>query len=421
MHRSSLSRRAFLSLSGAAGAGALASGLSPSFAEACLPPPDPMREAKELANGINAFARDLHARLATAAKGDLFFSPFSVEAALAMTAAGARGDTLDEMRKVLHLPADPHAAFGSLINHLNATGLDKKRGYELSVANAIWAQKGFPWHKEFTELTRKYYGAGLTEVSFAEAEAARKRINAWVEKETKEKIKDLIGEGVLDPLTRMVLVNAIYFKGSWLYPFNKKRTKDAPFTRADGSKADVPLMSQTATLNYGKAYFGSQPMEVLELPYAGKELSMLVYLPEKGREFERLTSLHDVTQFTDLKLAATEVSVFLPRFKVEAGYSLKPVLMALGMKAAFGPDADFTGMSPRGKDLYISHVLHKAFVDVNEEGTEAAAATGVVMKLSSAPIREPKVFRADRPFAFLIRDAKTHSVLFMGRVTNPRG
>lgn len=429
MHRSALSRRAFLSLSGVAGAGALAANLFPSFARACLPPIDPMHEAKTLAAGINAFTHDLHARLAKDTRGDLFFSPFSIEAALAMTAAGARGDTLDEMQKALHLPTDPHAAFGTLINHLNSAGRDKLRPYELTVANAIWAQKGFPWHKEFIELTQKHYGSGLTDVNFAEPEAARKLINEWVEKQTREKIKNLIGPKVLDALTRMVLVNAIYFKGTWLYQFDKKHTKGAPFTRADGTKVDVPLMAQTATLNYGEsselvipagervAVRAGEKVQVLELPYAGKELSMLVFLPETATGTHWLAEWITPERLGRLELSPTEVQVALPRFKTEGSYSLQPALTDLGMKKAFGPQADFTGMAPRGNDLYIAHVLHKAFVDVNEEGTEAAAATAVVVKERAAP--RVTEFRADRPFVFAIRDNATNTVLFLGRYTGP--
>lgn len=398
MHPFPLSRRSFLSLTGAAGVGAL----FPALGRACpvLNNPDPMKDAKALAAGINAFAHDLHLRLARDAKGDLFFSPFSIEAALAMTAVGARGDTLAEMRKTLHLPADPHPAFGALISHLNNDGRDKARGYELSVANAIWAQKDFPWHKEFTELTRKHYGAGLTETNFGDPEAARKQINEWVEKQTKEKIKNLIGPNVLDSLTRMVLANAIYFKGTWLYQFDKKRTKDAPFTRADGTKADVPLMAQTAQLNYGEFTMfvlrGGEKVQVLELPYAGKELSMLMFLPPDATGAARLAQWLTADLLAGLELKSTEVQVALPRFKVETEYSLKPALIDLGMRAAFGA-ADFTGMSPEGKRMFISHVLHKAFVEVNEEGTEAAAATAVVIKERAAP--RVTVFRADRPFA----------------------
>jgi serpin B len=434
VHGSPLSRRKFLTLTGA---GALAAGFGP-LARACPPiegAKDVLAAQKDAARAINGFGADLYPRLAGKEKGSLFLSPFSIETALAMTGAGARGKTLDEMEKVLHLPKDPHAGLGELAARLSGPvireprayplqgplpkGVDPvpgKRPYELSVANAIWAQKGFPWEKAFLTLTRTHYGAGTVEVDFAESEAARERINAWVEKETREKIKELIGPGVITSLTRMVLANAIYFKSTWQHRFDKKHTKDAPFTRADGTTADVPLMALTGTLNSGKAHFGGRPVEVLELPYAGKELSMLVFLPEKGREFERLASVHDVTDLAP-RLAPTEVNVFLPRFQAESTFDLNAPLADMGMKTAFGPDADFTGMSPEGKRLSISHVIHKAFVDVNEEGTEAAAATAVAIKERGAPPR--KEFRADRPFVFAIRDNATGAALFLGRYAGP--
>jgi serpin B len=414
MNNPPISRRGFLA---ASGAGALAA-LAPSVASAA-------DGAKDAATATNAFAADLFRHLAGPKgdeKGNLFFSPFSIETALAMTSAGARGTTLDEMAKVLHLPKEPHAALGDLIGKLNPSATDDiKRPFQLSVANAIWAQKGFPWEKEFTDLTRKHYGAGMVETDFAESEAARAEINKWVEKETREKIKDIIGPGVITALTRMVLANAIYFKSNWLYQFDKKNTKDAPFALADGKKAEVPLMHLTGKLNYGEMRtFVSRVGEitqVLELPYMGKALSMLVLLPE-GR-----TGVHGLAQWlsgntlANVKMSPTEVKVWLPRFKSESAISLKPVLEDMGMKAAFG-NADFTGMSPKGKELYISHVLHKAFVDVNEEGTEAAAATAVVVTGRSAP-PEPKEFRADRPFVYVIRDNATGATLFMGRYTGP--
>ena len=422
MHRSHVCRRRFLTLSGLAAAAAAAGGLRSPLARAC-PNLDDAGPAT-LANGINAFAADLHPRLAATAKGEsLFFSPFSMEAALGMTAAGARGETFDEMRKVLRLPDDPHAAFGDLIHHLTGPNFFRcPRKYQLSVANAIWAQTGFPWRKEFAELTRKHYGAGVVDVDFAESEAARKRINAWVEKETRDRIKELIAPGVITPLTRMVLANAIYFKGDWRYQFDKKHTKDAAFTRADGTKADVPLMHQDREFGYGEMTMfvrrAGETVQVLELPYAGEELSMLIYLPEAPDGAERLAQWLQAKDLSKPELKRQKVKVYLPRFRAETGYSLKPVLMDMGMKAAFG-GADFTGMSPRGKDLFITTVVHKAFVEVNEEGTEAAAATGVVLAEASAP-QEPVAFRADRPFVFTIRDNKTGTVLFLGRYSGPK-
>jgi serpin B len=384
-----------------------------------------MKPQKDAAAAVNGFAAELFPRLAgmsdTKASSQ-FFSPFSIAAALAMTSAGARGQTLEEMRKVLHLPNDPHPAFAALTNRLNATGLDKLRLYQLSVANAIWAQKGYPWSTDFMALTRKYYRAGVVEVDFAEREPARKRINDWVEKETREKIKDLVPSGSITALTRMVLANAIYFKSKWLYQFDAKKTTDAAFTRDDGTEANVPLMTLTARLNYGETLIGrrcAQPIRMLELPYTGKELSMIIYLPERPNGTAHIAGAIAATASEKTVLKPTEVKVFLPRFKAESTFALRSTLMEMGMKSAFG-NADFTGMSPNGKELYISEVLHKAFVDVKEEGTEAAAATAVILKerIISAP-PEPIEFRADRPFAFAIRENATGAMLFLGSYSGP--
>jgi serine protease inhibitor len=416
MHPFSLARRRFLSLTGAAAAAPLLARLG--FAE---PADDLQRtEFKKLIAGINTFAGNLNNRLTKDEPNSLFFSPFSIEAALAMTAAGARGETLAEMKKTLHLPEDPHPEFGKLIAHLNMDGRDILRPYELRVANAIWAQKDYPWRNEFIDLTRKHYGSGLVEVNFAETEAARKRINDWVEKETREKIKELIPTGVLSAMTKMVLANAIYFKGNWQYQFDKKKTVDSPFTRADLSKVNVPLMHQTGQFAYGQFNMfvnrDGEGVQVLELPYSGRELSMLVFLPDNPEGANRLAQWLGNGNFDQTKLRMQEVKVALPRFKAESKFLLNKPLFDLGMKKAFGP-ADFTGMSPDGKNLLISHVLHKAFVDVNEEGTEAAAATAVVVARASAA-NEP-VFRADRPFVYLIRDNKSGVALFMGRYSGP--
>lgn len=439
-----LSRRRFLTLGGAAATSGFLSRLS---ARACCSP-GIRPSVLELAKSINTFAGELLGRLAKDGNGSLFFSPFSIETALAMTAAGACGDTLKEMEKTLHLPADPHPAFGELIGHLNAPPLVPvrpgtaglrdvtspslpsiesqgpplglgKRAFELTIANAIWAQEGFPWRKEFANLLAKNYGGGLIEVDFAKSEVARTRINAWVEEVTHKTIKNLIGPGVINGLTRMVLANAIYFKGNWQFQFDKAATKDAPFTRPDNSKVDMPLMHQTAEFNYGVTHVGGQSgdsVQFLELPYAGQTLSMLVLLPGQPRMAERLALYLKDGNFNRTDMKKQRVKVWLPRFKAESEFQLNQPLMDLGMKQAFGA-ADFTGMSPEGKKLVISHVLHKAFVDVNEEGTEAAAATVVAIKERSLP-RET-IFRADRPFVYVIRDNKTGVALFTGRYIGP--
>ncbi|MCI0702543.1 MAG: serpin family protein [Planctomycetia bacterium] len=420
MHQSSLTRRRFLGFTGALAAG----GLLASRASACpaIDYSSSVPVADGIAGAINQFAADLHERLSRDTKDSMFFSPFSIEAALAMTAAGARGETLSEMEKTLHLPTNPHAGFGELIDRLNGSGLHAKRcrrPYELSVANAIWAQKDFAWHKEFMELTRKHYGAGMVETDFYKPEAARKQINDWVEEQTRKKIKDLIAKDALNPRTRMVLTNAIYFKGDWQTKFDPKLTENAPFIRADGTKTDVPLMNITSKFNYGEFDMPARvhdPVQVLEMPYAGGELSMLIYLPKAANGINRLTRWLSADKLGKPELREQKVVVSLPKFKVESGFALKPPLIDLGMKKAFNAgDADFTGMSPNGKDLYITAVVHKAFVDVNEEGSEAAAATGVIIgELVRAP-EPPPVFRADRPFVFTIRENETGAVLFLGR------
>jgi serpin B len=422
MHPSTLSRRRFLTLAGAAAAVPF---FARSGARACpiLDDPEEMLGVKALARGINRFGGELNARLTKDEPGSLFFSPFSIETALAMTAVGARERTLEEMERVLHLPPNnPHELFGDLLRHLNSDGRDRLRPYELRAANAIWAMKDFPWNREFVELTRKNYGAGLVEVNFAESEAARERINDWVAKETRGKIKDLIGPGILTALTRMVLANAIYFKGIWQYTFDKRNTKDAPFTRTDKSKVDVPLMHQTGEFGYWKTHVGGRAggtVQFLELPYSGRELSMFVLLPERPLTAERLAFYFADGSLLRSELKQQRVRVWLPRFKAESQFLLNASLKDLGMKAAFG-EADFTGMSPDGKNLSITHVLHKAFVDVNEEGTEAAAATAVaVAKADSVHAELEPVFRADRPFVYVIRDNKTGTALFMGRYTGP--
>ncbi len=368
--------------------------------------------------GNNAFAFDLYGKL-KGQEGNLFLSPFSISTALAMTCEGARGETETQMAKVLHFEegvAVLHEAFGWIIKDVNGRG---RKNYELSVANALWAQKNYTLRKEYVEVVRKGFGAGLENVDFVGAtEEARKTINAWVEKQTKEKIKELIQPGVLNERTRLVLTNAIYFKGKWAQEFDKKLTKDEVFHVAKGKDVRIPMMHQDAEFRYGE----TDGCQVLELPYRGDEMTMVVFLPKEvaglGKLEERLT-LETLNKWTE-KMGRREVEVLLPRFKMEGEFSLKDVLIGMGMTDAFDPGkADFKGMTGEEKDLYVSAVVHKAYVDVNEEGTEAAAATGVVMKTQSIAPEPPVVFKADHPFVFVIRDRKTGSILFMGRVVDP--
>lgn len=381
----------------------------------------PEGDVKAVVAGNSEFVLDLYAKLKDDPKirgagGNLFFSPYSISTALAMTWAGARGETEKQMAEVLHftLPQNRlHPAFGALENRLNAAG--KKGGYELNVASALWGQRGYDFLQEFLELTRKNYGAGLRDVDFAKkTEKTRRTINAWVEKQTKDKIKELIKPGVLDSLTRLVLTNAIYFKGDWAIQFDKKDTRDAPFTVTPGQKVKVPMMYLKADFKY----WADSRLQVLELPYKSDELGMVVLLPRKIdglAELEKSLTSKNLEQWL-AKLQKQEVVVYLPRFKLLSEFSMAELLGAMGMKDAFSAEADFSAMTGK-KELFISAVLHKAFVKVNEEGTEAAAATGVAMRLTA--VRRTPVFRADHPFVFMIKDNRSGSILFMGRVTNP--
>ena len=405
-----LSRRKFLSASAALGAGAMFPRLAKS-AEGKV-------DTAKLVAGNTAFGCDLYGQLKGEA-GNLFLSPFSISTALGMTAAGAKGKTFDEMEQVLHLPKDAPAAFGTVLRSINDAGAEpKKRGYTLSTANALWAQQGYPWKPDYKKLVATDYAAGLFDVDYkGDAEAARVTINTWVEKETREKIKDLLPKGSVTGLTRLVLTNAIYFKGDWAEQFKKDATKPAPFLLANGTKAEAPLMHRVGAYTYAE----TDGYQALDLPYVGKRLSMTVILPRKPDGLPAVEK-----ELTGDKLSAVlksfrfeqEVHVHLPKFKVEKALTLNEPLKALGMKAAFDR-ADFSGMAT-AEPLSISAVLHKAFVDVNEEGTEAAAATGVVVGATGVQEpRPPKHFRADRPFLYLIRDHHTGSVLFLGRLSEP--
>ena len=401
----------------------------------------PMRDWPRIVQANNRFAWELYGELAKK-RGNLFFSPSSLHTALAMTFAGARGNTGKQMHQALSLPETQITApFGrppgrtgtrilghrpwpqSRVHHAYAVLLDrlrpgKKAGHELHVANALWGQKGYPWLKEFLATTRKHYGAGLREVDFVrETEPARKAINGWVEKQTRDKIKDLLAKGVLTRDTRLVLTNAIYFKGDWARQFKTDRTREAPFKLSADKSVKTPMMNQTGEFGYAE----SPDMQALQMPYAGEDLSMVILLPKKVDGLAAMARSLGKTKTGPgpllKELRKQKVIVSVPKFKITSKAELSKVLPALGMKDAFTNKADLSGMNGR-KDLYISAVIHQAFVDVNEEGTEAAAATAVVIERMSVD-PPPVVFRADHPFLFLIRHDKTGAILFLGQVANP--
>ena len=383
---------------------------------AAAEPPD---GASMVAADGNAFAFDLHARLRAAEPGNLFFSPQSISTALAMTYAGARGDTATEMARTLHfsLPQDRlAAAYAQLLAALHGSGA--QRPYTLSVANRLWGQRGAAFLEPFLTAMRTGYGAEMGLVDFVnQAEAARGEINGWVRKETADKITDLIPPGVLGPATRLVLANAIYFRGDWARQFEKSATQDQPFHVTRDRTVTAPLMFGKIPAGYAARADGG--LKVLELPYKGDEVSMLVLLPDAPDGLPALEAKlkTDTYRAWTTDLVRRDVLVYLPRFSVESRFALAPTLGAMGMPLAFTDRADFSGMDGK-RDLFLSAVVHKARVDVDERGTEAAAATGVAIR-TLAVQQEPPAFRADHPFLFVIRHNPTGAILFLGRVVDP--
>ena len=368
-----------------------------------------------LVRGNNAFAVGLYSAVSYR-DGNLFISPYSISSALAMTYAGARGNTAAQMAHALRYDLAPeqlHESFSELSKLFNSGG----ESYRLSVANALWSQVGLRFLPEYISAVESYYDAGLREVDFVhDTEAARLTINRWVEDKTENKIVDLIGPGVLDPLTRLVLTNAIYFKGQWEKQFRPEQTAEAPFCLSTGKQVIVPFMHQVETFRYAE----TASAQVLELPYSGNELAMTILLPKPDSSLAELEAAIRTDGIRPIleALSPTKVDVSIPRFKFEAELSLGEYLQQLGMTDAFSDNlADFSGISDTF--LYITHVLHKAFIEVNEEGTEAAAATAVVMGTKSIQLDLPEIFVADRPFIFLIRDLRTGTILFMGRMADP--
>lgn len=374
-----------------------------------------------LVQGNNIFAFNLYQAL-KGRGGNLFLSPYSISLALAMTYAGARGTTADQMAATLHydLPQEKlHPAFNSLDGELAARGQGAKgkdgKGFRLNIVNAIWGQKGYQFLSQYLDLLAVNYGAGLRVLDFMSApESSRQTINNWVSGETEDRIKDLIPSGAIDGRTRLVLTNAIYFNAAWANPFEKGSTQPDTFHLAGGGDIKTPMMRQTGSLNYlaGEGY------QAVELPYDGRQLSMLIIVPDAGK-FQQVENTLAAAQVNDVikNLGTKRVALTMPLFKYESEFGLRDTLPGMGMRIPFGDDADFSGMIGR-KDLYISEVIHKAFMDTDEAGTEAAAATAVIMRATSMPV-SPIEVKIDRPFIFLIRDIKTGTVLFVGRVMNP--
>ncbi len=333
----------------------------------------PLKELSGLVQGNNAFALDLYHQL-TPTSGNLFFSPYSISSALAMTYAGAAGGTAQEMADVFHFPQDEnylHSGFNALDQYLEgladlAVPQDQGDPFQLTIANAIWGQEGFPFEQGFLDTLAVNYGAGLRLLDYIQdPEKSRQTINAWVSDQTQDKIQDLIPQGAIDSDTRLVLSNAIYFKATWLEPFQESRTEDAPFYGLDGEVSQVPMMSTGSDANY--LYYDGEGFQAIALPYVGGEVSMLVLVPDEGNFAEFQASLTPET--LDLivgQMSYQAVRLRFPKFEFESEFSLADSLAAMGMPSAFSDTADFSRMTG-AKDLFISDVFHKAFVGVDRK------------------------------------------------------
>jgi len=387
-----------------------------------MAPAVPAGDGEQLTAGNSQFAWGLYQQL-RGREGNLFFSPYSISAALAMTYAGARGETEKQMAKALsfYLPQDRlHPAFNALDLALasRGAGAEGREGepFRLHIANALWGQEGFEFLPGFLDLLATNYGAGMRLVDYQkQPEAARQTINSWVSKETEDKIEELIAPGALNTLTRLVLTNAIYFDAAWQDKFEKRGTEPMPFTLLDGRDVTIDMMhGKQRRGRYGEG----EGWMAAEVPYQGGELVMAILVPTEFREFDAGLDAHKVGDILN-QMQEVEYTLYMPKFKYESSFSLKEALAAMGMADAFTGEADLSGMDGK-RDLFVSAVIHKALVRVDEEGTEAAAATAVVIAMTAAPPGEPLVVTVDRPFIFLIRDVKTGAVLFIGRVMDPR-
>ena len=389
--------------------------------KARLTPNTPSADIEKLVSSNTEFATALY-QVLKENDGNFLFSPYSISIALAMTYGGARGQTEQQMADALHFTLDQaslHSAFNTLDAALNSRGQNAKgkddQPFSLKVVNAIWGQKDFKFDSSYLDLLAQNYGAGLRVLDFMQSpEDARKTINDWVDKETEQRIKDLLPQGSIDELTRLVLTNAVYFSGGWLTPFSEEATSDGLFTVLNGGNVTVPMMHQTEVMGYGEG----KGYQAVELKYDGSELSMIIVLPAKGA-FNSFEAGLDSAAFDDIlgNLKYTTVNLTMPKFEFNSEFGLKEALSALGMPVAFTDQADFSGMTGN-KDLKITDVLHKAFISVDESGTEAAAASGVVVGTTSAPV-DVETMTVDHPFTFFIRDIATGTTVFSGRVVDP--
>ena len=373
---------------------------------------------QEVVNANNKFTFDLYSELDKSEGGNIFYSPYSISAALAMTYEGARGQTANEIKSVFHFPESStlRPKFAAIYNGINKGTKD----YELRTGNALWVQQDYPLLQDYTSRVESFYGGKAANLDFVgETEKSRQTINSFIEEQTNDKIKDLIPSGVLNSLTRLVLTNAIYFKGTWEWEFDKSDTREQDFKITPTNVVKTPMMymkPDKAAFNYAD----TEDLQILELPYKGEKISMLILLPTENLDaIEPSLTIEKLEEWKS-KMQETKLdAIYMPKFEFDTKYFMSDTLSNLGMPTAFTwPGADFSGMDGTN-NLYISSVIHQAFVKVDEKGTEAAAATAVVGTFGTAMPRN--IFRADHPFIFLIQEKGTGNILFLGKVVDPRG
>jgi len=366
-----------------------------------------------LVDSLNEFSFNFYQQIAQSEKDNIFFSPYSIFVALSMAYEGAMGNTATEMQEVLNIFQNDSAtlgSFGRIYNLLN----QNQKGYTISTANAFWAHQDYEFLQKYLDLLKNFYIAEANELDFSKNTEAAETINNWIEKQTHNKIKDMIQPDMLSDLTKLVLTNAIYFKGLWDSPFNSDKTYKTDFELTSGETVKVNMMSDSKYSNYN--YSETEDLKILELNYHGNDLSMIIILP-KENNISIIEPAMNAENFSNWKtnIFEIDIDVEIPKFKFETKYSLNNLLKYMGIIDAFSPGvANFSGMDGTNY-LFISKALHQAFVEVNEKGTEAAAATGIIVGLTAVPDQ----FRADHPFIFLIQHKETGAILFMGRVMNP--
>ncbi len=372
------------------------------------------QELQNTVNNNNKFSFELYTEIKTNPV-NIIYSPFSISTALAMTYTGAKNNTLEEMSNTLYFDKDFNV-HNNNFSTLQKNIISENKDVKINIANSLWAQQDYHFLDNFIEINKKYYNAGIQFTDFnGNIEQSRIKINNWVEKETNNKIKDLIKKKTLDNSTRLVLVNAIYFNGAWKSPFEKENNTEEIFYIFSKCETTATYMNKLIT---GK-YYEDKLSRIVEIPYKNNIASMMIILPKKRygiMDVEKAINEKKLNEYTE-KFEYKKIQLSLPKFKFTSEFELSEQLSKMGMPNAFGSGADFSGMTGN-KDLFIDKVIHKAFIEVNEKGTEAAAATAVTMRKTSATFETVKV-KIDHPFIFIIKDNKTGSILFSGRVLNP--